>query len=121
MQYTCSIFSTANEDKFSSDPLQVTCKECRGKLEEAQKRERSKTEEYCKEWRETYIILRDRMHFAAFHEGDESRYGTPMSYPVFIEEFRAYVAHCEELGYSKFRFSYVVRLEIVHRIVRAEK
>jgi hypothetical protein len=40
MQYICSIFSTANEDHFSSDPLKVTCRECRGRLEEAQERAR---------------------------------------------------------------------------------
>lgn len=75
-------------------------------------------EEYQKEKFERYIILKDKMFFAGFSEGEESRFGEPMSYPVFIREFNACTTHWEKRGVSPFRFSYVVELQYRHRIIR---
>ena len=75
-------------------------------------------EEYQKEKFERYIILKDKVFFAGFNEGEESRFGQPMSYPVFISEFNACIAFWEERDISPFRFSYVINLEYRHRIIR---
>lgn len=77
-------------------------------------------EDFQKEQIEEYIILKDKMFFAKFQEGQETRFGGQMSYSEFIKEFNSCVLHWKERGVSPFRFSYVITLQTRHRIIRKE-
>jgi hypothetical protein len=58
---------------------------------------------------EKYTILKDNKFFASFTEGDESRFGEPMSYEVFRREYSLCVNYWEmSHSVSPIRFSYLI-------------
>lgn len=58
---------------------------------------------------EKYTILKDKKRFAEFTEGEESRFGNPISYEEFLKEYNLCVSHWEKnCQVSPKRFSYII-------------